>query len=117
MRTEHNCANNSTVKYLKNFKKIILICIASGWIDRVPFLKYKVKLKEVVRDYLDLEEVQRIANKDFQFDRLVQVRDIFLFCCFTGLAYADIKKLKRSEILKDHIGEQWINTYRQKQKL
>ena len=115
-RSVRNCANNSTVKYLKNFKKIILISIASGWIDKDPFLKYKVKLKEVVREYLDMEEIQRIANKEFKFDRLSQVRDIFLFYCFTGLAYADVKKLRRSEILRDNKGEEWINTYRQKTK-
>lgn len=116
LRTERKCANNSTIKYLKNFKKIILICIANGWIDKDPFLNYKFKLKEVIREFLDIDEVQRIADKHFAMERLNQVRDIFLFCCFTGLAYADVKKLSTKEVLTDNSGNQWINTHRQKTK-
>ena len=96
LRSERNCANNSTVKYLKNFKKIILICIANGWLDKDPFIKYKPKIKEVTRDYLTIEELELMINKQFVSDRVVQVRDIFVFCFYTGLAYADVKKLKRN---------------------
>jgi len=114
LRSERKCANNSTVKYLKNFKKIIRICIASGWIDKDPFLNYKVKLKRVDRIFLSQEELDTISNKEFSSERLGQVRDIFLFCCYTGLAYADIKKLRRNEIDKGIDGEMWIVTFRQK---
>ncbi|MFC5285303.1 site-specific integrase [Pedobacter alpinus] len=50
----------------------------------------------------------------FSIERLNQVRDIFLFSCYTGLAYVDAKKLKRSEIEKGIDGKLWIHTYRQK---
>jgi predicted RNase H-like nuclease (RuvC/YqgF family) len=108
LRSERKCANNSTVKYLKNFKKIIRICIASGWIDKDPFLNYKVKLKRVDRVFLSQEELDTISDKEFSSERLRQVRDIFLFCCYTGLAYADIKKLRRNEIDKGIDGEMWM---------
>lgn len=114
LRSERNCANNSTVKYLKNFKKIILICIANGWLDKDPFIKYKPKVKEVTRDYLTAEELERMTNKQFVSDRIIQVRDIFIFCCYTGLAYADVKKLKRNEITIGLDGQKWIFTSRQK---
>jgi len=114
LRSERNCANNSTVKYLKNFKKIVLICIANGWLDKDPFVKYKPKVKEVTRDYLTIEELELMINKQFVSDRVVQVRDIFVFCCYTGLAYADVKKLKRNEITIGLDGQQWIFTSRQK---
>lgn len=52
--------------------------------------------------------MQRLADKKFEIDRLGQVRDVFLFCCFTGLAYIDVKKLKTSQITKGLDGEQWI---------
>lgn len=114
LRSERNCANNSTVKYLKNFKKIILICIANGWLDKDPFIKYKPKVKDVTRDYLTIEELELMINKQFVSDRIVQVRDIFVFCCYTGLAYADIKKLKRNEITIGLDGQKWVFTSRQK---
>lgn len=114
LRSERNCNNNSTVKYLKNFKKIILICIANGWLDKDPFIKYKPKVKEVKRDYLNAEELVLMASKTLISDRVRQVRDIFLFSCYTGLAYADVKKLKRSELVTGLDGQKWIYTSRQK---
>jgi site-specific recombinase XerD len=114
LRSERNCNNNSTVKYLKNFKKIILICIANGWLDKDPFVKYKPKVKEVTRDYLTIDEMEQMMNKNFASERIKQVRDIFMFCCYTGLAYADVKKLKRNEIAIALDGQKWIFTSRQK---
>jgi integrase len=75
---------------------------------------FKMKKKDVERIPLSKEEIQTIANKALVSDRLNQVRDIFLFCCYTGLAYADIKKLKRSEITIGIDGEKWIFTNREK---
>jgi site-specific recombinase XerD len=69
-----------------------------------------------VREFLNMDEIQRIAGHDFKFNRLSQVRDIFLFCCFTGLAYADVMKLKKTEIVTDDKSEKWISTYREKTK-
>ncbi len=114
LRSEKKCANNSAVKYIKNFKKIIRICLASGWLDKDPFINYKAKVKQVDRIFLSAEELRKIAEKEFNTDRLNQVRDIFLFSCFTGLAYADVQKLKRGEIVKGEDGEMWIVTKRLK---
>ena len=93
-----NCANNTAVKYIKNFSKIIKICLANHWIDRNPFANYKAKVKEVERVYLSETEITMIINKDFKTERLSLVRDIFLFSCFTGLAYIDVKNLTKSHI-------------------
>ena len=114
LRTVRNCANNTAVKYLKNFNKIIKICLANHWLDKNPFANYKSKVKEVDRVYLTEEEIQQIINKDFGIDRLSVVRDIFLFSCFTGLAYIDVKNLTTSHISIGIDGEKWIFTHRQK---
>ncbi len=114
LRTVRNCANNTAVKYIKNFSKIIKICLANNWIDRNPFANYKSKVKEVERTYLSEEEIQAITNKDFKNDRLSLVRDIFLFSCFTGLAYIDVKNLTKGHISLGIDGEKWIFTHRQK---
>jgi site-specific recombinase XerD len=68
----------------------------------------------VKRDYLNAEELALMASKKLVSDRVRQVRDIFLFSCYTGLAYADVKKLKRSELVTGLDGQKWIYTSRQK---
>ena len=114
LRSVKKCANNTAVKYIKNFGKIIRICIANGWIDKNPFVNYKTKVKEVERVFLVEEELQTMADKEFQIERLNQVKDIFLFSCFTGLAYIDVKKLTKNNINIGIDGERWIFTNRQK---
>ncbi len=61
-----------------------------------------------------MEELSTLANKSFAMDKLTYIRDIFLFCCYTGLAYIDIKQLKPSNIAIGIDGEDWIFTSRQK---
>ncbi|QEM02989.1 site-specific integrase [Mucilaginibacter rubeus] len=114
LRSVRQCANNSAVKYIKNFGKIIRICIANRWLVYNPFLNYKNKIKTVDRVYLTTEELQELADKDMATDRLTQVRDIFLFCCYTGLAYADVKKLRRWEIVIGVDGGKWLSINRLK---
>jgi site-specific recombinase XerD len=114
LRSVRNCANNTAVKYIKNFNKIIKLCLANDWLDKNPFANYKSKVKEVERVYLSEEEIQNIINKDFKTERLSLVRDIFLFSCFTGLAYIDVKNLTKAHINLGIDGEKWIFTHRQK---
>ena len=114
LRSVRNCANNTAVKYLKNFNKIIKLCLANDWLDKNPFANYRSKVKEVERVYLTEEEIQSIIEKDFKTERLSLVRDIFLFSCFTGLAYIDVKNLTKSHINYGIDGEKWIFTHRQK---
>ena len=87
LRSVRNCCNNTAVKYIKNFSKIIKICLANEWIDKNPFSNYKSTVREVERVYLSEIEIQNIINKEFKTERLSLVRDIFVFSCFTGLAY------------------------------
>ena len=114
LRSIHKCNNNTTVKYLKNFGKIIRICIANGWITQNPFANYKPKIKEVERAFLDETEIENVINKDFKIERLSLVRDIFIFSCYTGLAYIDVKQLTLANIVIGIDGERWICTHRQK---
>lgn len=114
LRSVRNCANNTAVKYIKNFNKIIKICLANDWLDKNPFANYKSKVKEVERVYLSENEIQNIIDKDLENERLSVVRDIFLFSCFTGLAYIDVKNLTKSHISIGIDGEKWIFTHRQK---
>lgn len=114
LKSVRKCNHNSTIKYLTNFKKIVNICLKNGWIDRNPFVGFKMMKKEVERPYLSEAELTVLATKEFQMPRIAQVRDVFLFCCYTGLAYVDVAKLKRSEFSPGIDGEMWIFTHRQK---
>ncbi len=114
LKTERNCSHNTAVKYITNFKKIIRIALANDWINKDPFLKWKARMKIVDREYLTQEEIQELLNANFRVSRLDQVRDIFIFCCFTGLAYADVKKLSNNDIVLGIDGEKWIETKRTK---
>ncbi|CAM3714839.1 site-specific integrase [Flavobacterium gelidilacus] len=114
LRSVRKCANNTAVKYIKNFNKIIKICLANHWLDRNPFANYKSKVKEVERVYLSEDEIQSIISKEFKTERLSLVRDIFLFSCFTGLAYIDVRNLTKSHISIGIDGDKWIFTHRQK---
>lgn len=109
-----NCCQNTTSKYIKNFGKIIRICLANGWIQKNPFINYKSKMVEVERAFLSMEEIETMLNKVFVSDRLNQVKDIFLFSCFTGLAYSDVKKLSRKNIAIGVDGGRWIYINRTK---
>lgn len=113
-RSVRKCDNNTTVKYIKNFKKIIRICLANGWMNKDPFLNYKVRLDEVKREILSLDEIKCILEKDINIERLIIIRDIFIFACFTGLSYIDVKNLTPTHIVKGIDGQLWIHTFRQK---
>jgi site-specific recombinase XerD len=114
LKSVRNCSHNTAVKYVSNVKKIVNICLKNGWLDKDPFIGYKLNKREVVREILTQEEIDTIASKTFPTERLAVIRDVFIFSCYTGLAYADVKKLKRSEIGKGLDGEQWIFTQRAK---
>ena len=116
LKVEKNCGYNTTVKYLQNFKRIIHIGLRNDWIKIDPFADHKLSLKEVDRPFLFEDELKLIMEKEIKIDRLKLVRDIFIFSCFTGLAYSDIKKLKKSEIEKTPDGMYWIRTRRVKTK-
>ena len=108
LKSIRKCNQNTTAKYIKNFGKIVRICLANGWITRDPFVNYKCKIIEVERAFLSKEEIEIMFNKEFATDRLNQVKDIFLFSCFTGLAYVDVKKLSYKNIGFGVDGEKWI---------
>ena len=114
LKSVRKCDHNTTIKYLSNFRKIVNICIKSGWLDRDPFVGFKMTKREVERPFLTDDELNRTIEKKFIMPRMSQVRDIFVFCCYTGLAYADVKKLTTDEITIGIDGERWIWTNRQK---
>lgn len=114
LKTEKRCAHNTAMKYLGDFKKIVLLCVKNDWLQKDPFIGYKLTRKDVIKEFLVSEELEAVASKQFATERLTIVRDIFLFSCYTGLAYADVQKLKRSEIRTGIDGYKWLFIQRKK---
>jgi site-specific recombinase XerD len=108
------CNHNTTQKYIRNFRKVVNIAVANEWLDRDPFMKYKARLEDSKRTYLDAQELKAIETKHFSIPRLSEVRDIFVFCCYTGLAYVDVSNLTKENIKLGIDGKKWIFTRRQK---
>jgi integrase len=102
------------MKYLSNLKKIVLLCVKKGWLLKDPFNGFKLATKEVARDVLTQAELDSIRQKEFASERIRITRDIFLFSCYTGLAYVDVHNLKRSDIQTGVDRQPWIVARRQK---
>ena len=111
------CNTNTTAKFMQFFKRIILIARNNGLIATDPFANYKIRLINVDRGYLTQEDVEKILKKEFAIKRLELVRDIFIFSCFTGLSYIDVKNLTNKEIRTSFDNNLWIMTKRQKTKV
>ena len=105
--------NNTVMKTMKTLKTVILYGIKLGVIHSNPYLGVKLHLEPVDRGFLTEEELQSIIKKDFEIDRLGFVRDLFVFSCFTGLSYIDVKKLKADNIVTLN-GIEWIKMAREK---
>lgn len=116
LKTVRKCCHNTTTKYLANFKKIVRIALANGWMKKDPFAQIRFHLDEVEREFLEKQELKTLLSKKISIPRLAQIRDIFCFCCFTGLAFSDVKQLKSEHLVTDINGMVWIRKTRQKTK-
>ncbi len=114
LRSECGCCHNSAVKYVKNFGKIIRIALANDHLAKDPFANIRFKFEETDPSFLEDCEIRSLMDKSIEIERLAQVRDAFVFCCFTGLAFSDIKGLKAEHIVRDNNGALWIRKKRQK---
>ena len=114
LRKDYNQRKNTTVKHLRCLKRVVNVAIANRYLKFDPFLNYKVQREEVDKVFLTEEELRAIINKDFAIKRLERVRDIFIFCCFTGLSYSDVKTLDKSHFETDEAGRVWIKKHRVK---
>lgn len=116
LATKKNCAPNTIYKFLQLLRMPIIKAQKMGIIFKDPYDGYKMKKEQVDRGYLKEEDVITIASKEITIKRLDVVRDLFIFACYTGLAYSDLAALKPENIQKMFDGKMWIVTHRQKTK-
>ena len=116
LRSDKCISNNTTIKYLKNLGKVIRSALNAGYIKKSPFTGIKYHIDEVERTFLDRSELQVLIDKRIPNKRLEQIKHVFLFCCFTGLAFADVQALTADSLYAPNENEIWIKKRRQKTK-
>ncbi|GAA4925116.1 site-specific integrase [Mucilaginibacter defluvii] len=105
---------NGVLKHLIRLKKMVNLAVNLNWLPANPFVGFKMSRKKVDKEFLNEWELNAIETKEFDIERLNIVKDIFIFSCYTGLAYVDMVNLKPENIVVGSNGERWIKTFRQK---
>ncbi|PKR80697.1 hypothetical protein CW751_07970 [Brumimicrobium salinarum] len=114
LKVDQKIGHNTTMKYIRNLKKVMNMAVTNDWLAKNPFASFKCSNKKVHREILTEDELQLLTEKEFTIQRLEEVRDVFLFCCYTGYAFVDVEKLTPSNLVRNINGELWIYTNRQK---
>lgn len=117
LKVEKNLSENTLIRYMKVIKKITNMALANEWMSKNPFANIKFHEQEVHKEFLTKEELKTLITKEFDIPRLDLVRDIFLFQCWTGLAFIDVSELTEEHIVPDNEGNLWIRKARQKTKI
>lgn len=105
---------NTLVRYMKVVKKVCTLAIRAGLLKNDPFVGIKFRQPKTHPVFLTKEELEIIMQKEFTLPRIAIVRDVFVFCCFTGLAFVDVSTLKKEHIVMDNEGTYWIRKTREK---
>ena len=114
-KDHHKPLNDNGIKvHLKRLKKMVHLAQDMQWIDHDPFATFRIRMKKVARDYLTEVELHAIENKIFDLERLALIKDLFIFSCYTGLAYGDLMSLRPAQVVVAEDGDLWIRTAREK---
>jgi len=116
LRVNRDCNNNTSVKYIRNMGKIIREAMNRDLIRVNPFRNIKLKTEEVDKPFLNKNELSAIIEKKIVVPRIALARDIFVFCCFTGLAFVEVKSLAKTDLEEGPDGSVWIKKQRHKSK-
>jgi site-specific recombinase XerD len=108
------CGNNTVMKHIERFRKITSMAVRNDWLKQDPFMKFKPSFVKKDRGYLTEDELALIQNKQIDIARVEIVRDLFVFSCYTGLAYTDAANLNALNIHPGIDGKKWIIIKRQK---
>ena len=114
LRTEKNHCNNTVWSYMMPFRSIIFMAINNGWLQRDPFYAYSITKEETKRGFLSKEEINLLIKGTFKKPSYTLIRDLFIFCTFTGLSWADMANLTKENLQTSFDGHLWIKTNRQK---
>lgn len=107
---------NTVMKHIQRLRKMVTMAYHLEWIEKDPFLRWKPTFEKTEREFLSENELANLQSYDFKIERLDRVRDLFVFSCYTGIAYVDLMKLNSNNVSIGIDGSDWIFTNRQKTK-
>ena len=117
LRTQQDCTHNTVWVYMMPLRRMITIAQNNGWLSRDPFVEDSISPEDSDRSYLTKEEIKKLMNAPITRKKHELVRDLFVFCCFTGLSFRDLKNLTTDNLQTSFDGHEWIITKRQKTKV
>ena len=100
--------NNGVMKHMERFRKMINVALKNEWMEKDPFKGHKLKFTRFERGYLAEAELEKLVQKEFAIERLQLVKDLFVFSCYTGLAYIDTVTLTPANIVQGMDNSSWI---------
>lgn len=114
LRTDKHLKINSAMVFVRNLRAMVFRAIDNEWLVKDPFRRYEYKEEETTREFLTKEEIRLLMEIPITRKKMSMVRDLFLFCCFTGLAFIDLYNLKEENIKTFFDDGEWIIIHRQK---
>ena len=112
--TRMGCANNGTMKHMERLKKMSRLAVKLEWLDKDPFINFKLRFEKTERQFLTERELQRIEETTFKVPSTEHIKDLFIFACYTGLSFIDVQELKTDHLVKGIDGNDWLYTKRTK---
>jgi site-specific recombinase XerD len=112
--TNQKLHTNTANKYIKNLKKVVTMAQAMEWLPTNPFTSFKCSYITKDREVLTQDDLDTLYEKQIHIQRLAEVRDVFLFCCYTGFAYNEVEALPHNAVQKGIDGEKWLSINRAK---
>ena len=107
-------SNNGLMKHLERLKKLLNLAVKLEWVEKHPFIRFSLKFTKHDRPFLTQSELDKLEQLELNSEHHRVTRDIFIFCCYTGLAYSDVKNLTEGHIVRGIDGEYWIYSKRAK---
>lgn len=114
MKVQEKVKHNTALRYIRCLKKIVLMAIKNDWIQKNPFANYSCQYDRVNREVLSENDLKLLWKKEIGIPRLDEVKDVFLFCCYTGYSFSDVERISTNDLEKGIDGEFWIFTERKK---
>lgn len=113
-KARKTCSNNGVMKHLERLMKMVNLAVRLEWLEKDPFRNYKLNFHKTERSYLTERELRLIEETTFNGAGYEKVKDVFLFSCYTGLSYIDVKELRSRQLVLGIDGNLWIHTKREK---
>ena len=112
--TRMGCANNGAMKHMERLKKMSRLAVKLEWLEKDPFVNFKLRLEKTERQFLTERELQLIEETTFNIPSTQRIKDLFIFACYTGLSFIDVSELKVDHLVKGMDGNDWLYTKRTK---